>query len=226
MYSVSQIAFAFFCGLFAKNRTKYGLALLVALSIAVMHNPALATDGTQLIGIGPIQKGTGGAGVASARDATWAILNPASIIALGKRVDGSLEVFAPDRFMDSEGPSGLANSAAGRSEDDSVFYIPTIGMICDCEIGTFGMGIYGINGMGVDYNSSRTLPGAAGGFDRRTEYAVAKAAFSYAYPVSDSFTLGGALNLDYARLRTDSLNAAFAQTAGQNRWDDAFGMGF
>lgn len=207
------------------NINKIAVSIFILTSFYTIK-PALATDGTQLIGIGALQKGTAGAGVAKAHDSTWVLMNPASIITLGRRFDASLEFFAPDRFMDPEGPPGLANSSAGSVSDGSIFYIPTIGYTCNCGVGSLAFGIYGVNGMGVDYDSSRTLPGAAGGFDTKTEYAVAKAVVAYAYPVTDTLTFGAGLNLDYARFRGNNLTSSFTQTAGANRWDDAFGVGF
>ena len=69
---------------------------------------AEATEGINLIGIGPVQQGTAGAGVASAKDSTWLILNPAGLTDVGRQVDASFQYFAPVRDINS-----TANPGAG-----------------------------------------------------------------------------------------------------------------
>ena len=110
------------------NFVKVALGLVLALGTAL---PAMATDGHQMIGLGPIQKGNGGAGVARAKDATWVLVNPAAIVDLDKRFDMSVELFAPVRTLDPNGPLilPLANHFAGEMEDDSVFYIPNMSAV-------------------------------------------------------------------------------------------------
>jgi long-chain fatty acid transport protein len=206
------------------------LALLV-----VAWNGADATDGHQLIGIGAVQKSTAGAGVASPKDSTWALLNPAGIALLDRRADLSVELFAPDRSIEPAGPglsalggASLANNSAGRSSDDSVFIIPSLGMVSPIGKGACGIGLYGVSGMGVDYANPRTtIPAMSGeSYDRRTEYAVAKLALAYAVPVAAGVYAGGALNGDYARFRSDMLTATYQQTKGAFRWDESLGGGF
>ena len=196
-------------------------ALLLAFGFTAESR---ATDGHQLIGIGPIQKGLGGAGVARAKDATWVLLNPASIIQLDRRLDITLEQFAPRRTLSPAGP--IANPEAGKMSDNDVFYIPTFGLVIPFESGTMGIGFYGVNGMGVNFSNARTAPGAADGFDRRTEYSVAKFALIYAYPLGNDWTIGFGPSLDFARFRTDMLTAFGTQTDGRFRWDKSYGAGF
>lgn len=210
------------------------LGLILATQV-LAGSVAFATDGHQMIGVGALQKGTAGAGVASAKDATWVLLNPAAIDGLDRRVDVSLEVFAPDRSITPDGPglsnlggAPLANAGVGSASDDSVFLTPATGVIIPLDNATLGFGLYGVNGMGVDYAIPRTsIPGASGQlFDRRTEYAVAKFAAAVAYPVGDGLVLGASIIGDIARFRADLLTASFAQTLGGWDWDTAYGVGF
>ena len=76
-----------------------------------------ATEGINLIGVGPVQQGTAGAGVASAKDSTWLILNPAGLTDVDMGVDASLQLFAPVRTINSDPWSG---GAVGTQEDDSM----------------------------------------------------------------------------------------------------------
>jgi long-chain fatty acid transport protein len=216
---------------------KYRITRLVVTGLVIVLGVvnAWATDGHQLIGIGAVQKGFGGAGVASGRDATWLLLNPAAVSQLDGRVDVSFEVFAPERTMTPRGPglpalggNPLANSSSGTSSDDSVFYIPSVSALIPHGGGVYGLGIYGVNGMGVDYPYSRTtIPQVTGErYDRRTEYASAKFVLAYARELKDGLSLGVALNGSYARFRTDMLTSRFSQTEGGWKQDESVGAGF
>ncbi|MCF6285413.1 MAG: outer membrane protein transport protein [Candidatus Hydrogenedentes bacterium] len=191
---------------------------------------AQATEGHQLIGIGAVQKGTGGAGVASAKDATWTMLNPAGVVRLKRRLDVGLEVFAPRRGLKPQGPLLLpmANSRAGRMTDNSIFYIPTVSAVIPRKNYTLGIGLFGVNGLGVDYRAPRASLGRLFGrnYDRRTEYAVAKLAIAGAHSFDNGWALGSAIHLNYARFKSDMLTLGFRQTEGDNAWDDSIGIGF
>ncbi len=199
-----------------------GVVLLTALS-------ARATDGHQLAGLGAIQAGNGGAGVASAKDSTWVLLNPAGIVDLERRIDISFEVFAPNRSLEPKGPIllPLANPWAGEMSDDSIFYIPAIGAIFPHKQGAFGIGLFAVNGMGVDYDDSRTtIPFIFGrNFDRKTEYGVAKLALGYAYDLGEGWSLGATANLLFSQFATDMLTLDFWETEGDNRKDTSLGGG-
>lgn len=202
------------------------ITLLLALGLAA---PSWATDGTQLTGIGAVQQGTAGAGVASPQDMTWVLLNPASIIDLGCRLDVSLELFAPERH---NRPGGLfGNSAAGDMDDKGMFMIPSMGYSRSCGCGDYawGIGLYGVSGMGVEYGASRAIWPRLflKNYDRRTEYSVAKLAFAYAHTIGNTgWSVAIAPHLNYSMFKSDMLTLKFAETRGGNHWDDAYGLGF
>lgn len=202
----------------------YKTAAAVALFVGVAAQ-GLATEGINLIGIGPVQQGTAGAGVASAKDSTWSILNPAGITDLENGIDASFQVFAPVRTIDSN-----ASGGAGKQSDESVFVIPSIsGSFKVSENGYVALGLHGTSGMGVDYNYGRI---GGGGFppsvpqdqgDTLTELSVAKLAATYAYKFGDSgFSVGAGPLLVLSRLRTDMFNGA-GYSSGD--WDTAAGIG-
>jgi long-chain fatty acid transport protein len=123
---------------------------VTAAALAAVTMQVHATEGINLIGVGPVQQGTAGAGVASAKDSTWLILNPAGLTDVDMGVDASLQVFAPVRTMDS-----TVSVGAGEQKDDSAFVIPSISSSFGCchgENGYVGLGLYGTSGMGVDYD--------------------------------------------------------------------------
>ncbi|MBN2704325.1 MAG: hypothetical protein JXR23_08955 [Pontiellaceae bacterium] len=181
------------------------IAAVVVLSVAT--TPAFATEGINLIGIGSVQQGTAGAGVASAKDSTWLILNPAGLVDIVPSLDISMQLFAPVRTLNSPG--------TGVQEDDSMFYIPSISTsfgCCQGENGFVGLGVYGTSGMGVDYDSGFAL-------GSETELSVAKMTATYAYRFGDSgLSIGGGPVMVISRLRTDMMGSDFD-------WDTATGVG-
>jgi len=189
---------------------------IIATSIMVVlaASRTFATEGINLIGIGPVQQGTAGAGVASAKDSTWLILNPAGLTDIQRGADASFQVFAPVRTMDSS-----TNPSAGEQSDNSAFVIPSISASFGCchgENGMFGIGIYGTSGMGVDYNKGR-FPGGA---DKMTELSIAKMTATYAYRFGDSgLSVGAGPILVVSRFRTDMM------TSTTDSWDTSYGAG-
>lgn len=200
----------------------------IALIVASLAGGALATEGINLIGIGPVQQGTAGAGVASAKNSTWLLLNPAGLADIKAGVDASIQGFVPDRSLNSN-----ASGGAGKQSDDSHFFIPSVsGSFGQSggQGGFYGVGLYGTSGMGVDYDSGRVGGGLPpfspqGVGDTMTELAVAKLTATYAREFGDSgFSLGAGPILVISRLRTDMLNPnTFTYASGD--WDTAIGGG-
>ncbi|HNR95078.1 MAG TPA: outer membrane protein transport protein [Kiritimatiellia bacterium] len=181
-----------------------------------------ATEGINLIGIGPRQQGTAGAGVAAAQDSTWIVLNPAGLANLEPGADVSFQLFGPSRTIRS-----TANPAAGKQKDDSVFYIPSISAVFPLESSqnqVLGLGLYGSSGMGVDYDHPRV--GFSDG-DSRTELAIAKFTAAYARSFDSGFSIGAGPVFVLGRFRTDMETSRIgppSSPAGDD-WDDAPGVG-
>ena len=193
-------------------------ALLTAGSITVQ-----ATEGIKLIGIGPVQQGTAGAGVASAKDSTWLILNPAGLTDIPRRVDTSLQYFAPVRTIDS-----TANPGSGTQTDRSAFVIPSISASLGCcrkDSGHLGIGLYGTSGMGVDYKDPRV--GFSAG-DTRTELSIAKLTLTYAEKMDNGLSIGAGPILVLSRFRTDMETSQIGPPSvpADGSWDGAVGIGF
>ena len=201
---------------------------VVAVSISVAMQ-VHATDGINLIGLGPVQKGTAGAGVASAKDSTWLLLNPAGLTQVRRGVDASIEVFAPVRSMDSTMSGG-----AGKQRDDSAFLVPSISAsfgCCNGESGFWGFGLYGTSGMGTDYDDGRFGADSNGDFmpdmpqsmgDKRAELSIAKMTTVYALRLGDGWSIGAGPIMVISRLRTDMFNGRSFESGN---WDTALGGG-
>lgn len=197
--------------------------ILVAAMFATLRPvTAPATDGLNLIGIGPVQQGTGGAGVASGKNATWASLNPAGLTQVPSELNLSLQFFAPDRTLDS-----TASGGTGEQEDSSACYIPTVDTAFRTSPearGVWGVMLYGSSGMGVEYETGRIGPqGGQSLYDQRTELTVAKAIAAYAFELDNGLSLGAGPILVYSRLRTDMFNSVGQPQ--EDTWDQAYGGG-
>jgi len=199
------------------------------VALAAVATQIHATEGVNLIGIGPVQQGTAGAGVASAKDSTWLILNPAGLTDVDRSVDASFQIFAPVRTMDST-TSLSAGGSVGEQSDNSAFAIPSISTSFGCchgENGSIGLGIYGTSGMGVDYDYNRISTDPLGGAesigDMMTELSIAKMTATYAYKFGDSgLSIGAGPIFVLSRFKTDMFNGASFESGD---WDTAYGAG-
>ena len=198
-------------------------------------------EGDELVGIGAVQKGTAGAGVASPKDATWTFLNPASIVELGPRLDVGVDILLSRRTAEIEGPSflfnyqlpeerllmSLMNPDAESLADSSPVAAPSFGIVWPFEHLSLGWGIFAVQGNNVAYPRSRTLPGLEeDNLDRRAQLEVFKMPLSIAHRFENGWSVGLALVGVYSRLRTDSLTLNLAPTAGGFEWDESYGWGF
>ncbi len=199
--------------------------LTVSASLALLQ-AAHAADGNELPGIGAIQNSTAGAGVASPQDSTWAMLNPAGMVELGKRLDLSMEVLFFTRGADPEGSVIAANPFAGHLEDRTPILIPSFGIVFPLESGAIGTGIFGIQGNSTDYKRPRSTLGYLGNGDRRAELQVAKIPISYAHQFDNGWSVGVSLLGLVSTFRTDTLTLRLRPTRGDWHYDYGLGIGF
>jgi long-chain fatty acid transport protein len=173
------------------------------LALALTARVGLATNGHQLSAIGAYGEGMAGAVTAAPYDASTAITNPAGMALIGSRTDFSFEGFFPKRAVSYA-------LGGGETKSGSPYYIvPAMGWTAQTnESGNvyFGGGMYGVSGMGVDYDSvsAPLMETASGGpFDPGSarahvfsQYQFWKMAPTLAWkrgPVAFGF----AVNLDY-----------------------------
>ena len=188
---------------------KLFLILLVLAMVAVVAPPAMATNGDNLIGIGPISRGMGGVGIAAPQDAISAVFaNPAGMC-FGPYCPGSEVNFAGTLFMPNVSASvTTAGQSVSADSDKKVYAIPAIGLSVPITTDwRFGLSAYGVSGLGVDYrntsiaNSTLPFPGnpplVAGSY---TQLQTMKFAPAIAYAVDKNFSVGLALQIDYSSL--------------------------
>ena len=184
-----------------------GLALTtLGLGLATQVS---ATNGVNLIGIGPISRALGGTGIAAPQDAVSAVFsNPAAMCISDScskpQLDFSLTTFMPKTKASWSNPMG---SYGGDSASD-LYFIPALGVSLpiggDASRWRAGFAIYGISGLGVDYEKvqgNQFIP-----FDY-TGLEIMKIAPSIAYSVTPDISIGASMHIQYASLEIGSHNA-------------------
>ena len=167
----------------------------IALLALVAASPTLATNGDNLIGIGPVSRAMGGVGVAAPQDSITAIFqNPAGMnfCPCGEKSEAIFggDIFNPSVTAKIGSPMG---AQSGDSQHD-VFVIPAMGVTTPInDQWRFGLGAYGISGLGVDYRGQ-----IAG--DLYTKLEIMKFAGMVSYNINENLALGLALNGTYNNL--------------------------
>ncbi|MPQ76763.1 aromatic hydrocarbon degradation protein [Hydrogenovibrio sp. JE_KL2] len=182
--------------------------IALAVSSTLLATSAFATNGTNMIGLGAMSNATGGTGVAANYGAETVIANPSMI---GKS-SGTEMVFGGTLFKpsvkttnniknsavavatgsqataDSQAPIGSATSKA----DTNVIPAVAVSSRINDQL-TFGIGMFGTSGMGVDYQDNDML------FNAQTNMQIMKFAPTLAYNTS-KFGFGLSPILQYGSL--------------------------
>jgi len=186
------------------------MAFLVVCMLALAP-AAMATNGTNLIAIGPISRAMGGTGIAAPQDAISAVFSNPAAMCFGPYCPSTEVNFAGTLFMPKI-DAKITNSAGVTKADseDNVYAIPAIGLSVPLSDSPqnwrFGLAAYGVSGLGVDYKGTSvdraTVPGT--GFPlvsgEYTELQIMKFAPSVAFQVLPNLSLGLALHIDYETL--------------------------
>ena len=196
-------------------RTSHALAAF-GLCLAT---PALATNGDNLIGIGPISRALGGTGIAAPQDAISAVFsNPAAMCispsCAAPQADFALTAFMPEvnAWVD------IGDESYKAASKDKVYPIPAMGVSLpiggEASRWRAGMAIYGVSGLGVDYGGT-DIDTSYPGMDpddpmtpgmvatTYTDLQILKIAPSVAYSISPDFSIGASFHIDYATLDLD-----------------------
>lgn len=170
--------------------------LSVLISVAVLGlNLAYATNGDNMIGVGPTSRAMGGVGIAKAQDSISAIFsNPATL----SQIEGEQFNFAGTYFIPTvkayvvnmPDKTNTPQTWSHKSQD-AAYAVPAIGLSHKIdEKYTFGIGAYGVSGMGVDYRN-KDLVG-----NTNTKVSVMKFVPALSYK-SGAFSYGLGLDIDY-----------------------------
>ena len=213
------------------------LSIFAVLSVMFLLIPvAQATNGDALIGIGPISRAMGGAGVAAPQDAISAIFANPAAMCFGPYCPGSTVDFA-GTYFDPTVTGKISAPGFGLDGTDTSnlnpFVVPAIGISSPINPRwRFGIGMYGVSGLGVDYKgtnidfSNAPLPPGVEFPPVYTQLQNMKFAPNLAWLVTDNFSIGGSLEVVWQNLDLGQ-GAAHGYTLGLqlgalwhiNRWN-------
>jgi len=183
--------------------------------IATLSPAAFATNGQQLIGIGPTSRSMGGVGIAAPQDAISAVFSNPSAMCFGPYCPSSQFDFAGTIFMPEPKAEITASGQTIKADArDQNYAIPAIGF--SVPIGgadarwRFGLSAYGVSGLGVDYRDTNLdrpdyfFPGtpfesplAAGTY---TNLQLMKFAPTIAYQALPNLSVGTSFQINYSTL--------------------------
>ena len=188
------------------------LTVLLAIMLVATLSPAvLATNGTELIGIGPTSRSMGGVGIAAPQDAISAVFSNPAAMCFGPYCPSSQFDFAGTIFMPEPKAEITASGQTYKANArDQNYAIPAIGF--SVPIGgpdtrwRFGLSAYGISGLGVDYRDTNLDqpnyfgPGAPLAAGTYTNYQLMKFAPTIAYQVLPNLSVGTSFQVNYSTL--------------------------
>lgn len=196
-------------------------ALATAVATLFIAPAAFATNGTNMTGVGAQSVAMGGTGVAAYYGAENVIVNPAMI---GKGT-GTEFAFGGTLFKPNVQNNGLGGGNDYATSSGDTYMIPAISLSSRInDSWSFGLGMYGTSGMGVDYKNKTT-----GGFgtllDAQTTLQIMRIVPTVAYNTKNAgvgfspIIQYGALDINY---RND---LAAGKNVGSGMSSD-LGMGF
>ncbi|MEL0456875.1 outer membrane protein transport protein [Flavobacteriaceae bacterium SZ-1-7] len=177
---------------------------------------SLAQSGHIMQGVGSVNMSMGGAATAQPLDISGALQwNPATVSTFDGTIlnfDIGLFFSSPTlystvpEFDNSGQPTG--NFFSGMTEDDrGISPMPALALVWGKEDSkhTFGFSAFGISGFGVTFPESMTnpinMPQSMGGFGRiESDYMLLQIGLTYAYEISDKFSVGVQPTFNFASL--------------------------
>ncbi len=216
---------------------------LLKLFFSLFTMAAFSQAGHIMQGVGAVNMSMGGAATGQPIDISGALhWNPASISVFDEslaRFDIGLFFSSPELSstvpeFDSTGtPTG--NFFSGTTKDDrGISPLPNLAFVWGNPDSrhTFGASAFGISGFGVTFPESMSnpinFPQNMGGFGRvESDYSLLQASFTYAYQLSDKFSVGIQPNFNFASLELmPNPTANPSPTAGYPSTDAASAFGF
>ncbi len=158
---------------------------------------AVATNGMNLEGYGPIALGLGGAALAYDNGTAAVVNNPATLglMATSQQLDLALGFLGPD----------VTSTGSGMSADSSAdaFYMPAVGWATRTGRWTSGVALFGQGGMGTEFSSSSFMANPGGmspspELINRSEVSVGRAVAPLVYAVNSKLQIGGSVDFVWA----------------------------
>ena len=208
----------------------------------IFATAAFSQAGHIMQGVGAVNMSMGGASTGQPLDISGALQwNPAAISTFDSKIFkfdigmffSSPELFSTVPEFDSFGqPTG--NFFSGNTKDDrGISPMPAIAMVWGKEDSkhTFGASAFGISGFGVTFPESMTnpinMPQSMGGFGHiESDYMLLQIGLTWAYELSDKFSIGVEPTFNYSALELAPNPTANPSAAGYPSTDKASATGF
>src|SRR5512139_1326560 len=131
-------------------RRLFAVLGVLCLVLAISATAFASTNGTNLIGIGPIARAMGGVGIAAPQDAISAVFSNPAAMCFGLYCPGSEFNFAGTIFM-PKAKTDISLFGGGtngtKKSDSDLFAIPAIGISSPISQNLrFGIAAYGVTG--------------------------------------------------------------------------------
>ena len=171
---------------------------------------AFSQAGHIMQGVGAVNMSMGGAATGQPLDISGALQwNPAAISAFDDKIikfDIGMFFSSPELFSTVPTPDG--GTFSGNTEDDrGISPMPALAMVWGSEDSkhTFGASAFGISGFGVTFPESMSnpinMPQNMGGFGHiESDYMLLQVGLTWAYELSDQFSIGVQPTFNYAAL--------------------------
>ncbi|EQB34390.1 hypothetical protein M947_11245 [Sulfurimonas hongkongensis] len=186
---------------------KKTIKLALVATIALGVTSALATNGSNLIGVGAKARGMGGVGIGMSHGAESTLANPALITSVkDTEISFGGTIFMPKVKNESSlilptgvaggSPSGTTNESSNADSDADINIIPSVAIASKVNDNFyFGIGMWGTAGMGVDYREAA----ASGQMNMVTNLQLMQFGVPLAYTYS-GFSMGITPLLQYGSL--------------------------
>ncbi len=162
-------------------------ALLSAVSLS------FATNGDNLIGVSPASRGMGGIGVGMPVGPTDTIFRNPAWMSYYKGFNMSFGGIL--FFPEVKAKSNITGTEASATSKSKMFVVPEVGIVHQINDKlTFGIGAFGVSGMGVDYRNNSGL------LNMHTNFQFMRVIPTLAYKVNDAISVSGAVHLAYGSL--------------------------
>ena len=183
--------------------------LFSTLSIGILPLFLFAQTGHIMQGIGAVNMSMGGAATAQPLDINGTLQwNPAAISVFKTKIfsaNAGMFFSSPELSSTVPTPDGLMSGVT--KDDKGVSVMPALAMVWGKKNSkhTFGLSAFGISGFGVTFPQSTTnpinMPQTSGGFGLiKSNYQLMQVGFTYAYKISEQFSIGLAPTFNYSAL--------------------------
>ncbi|MFZ8785662.1 OmpP1/FadL family transporter [Thermocrinis sp.] len=172
--------------------------LILASAMLGAVSLSFATNGDNLIGVSPASRGMGGIGVGMPVGPTDTIFRNSAWMSYYKGFNmsfGGILLFPEVKAKSNVAPPPPPPPASATSQS-KMFVVPEVGIVNQINDKlTFGIGAFGVSGMGVDYRNK-----GDNFLNMHTTFQFMRVIPTLAYKVNDAIYVSGAVHLAYGSL--------------------------